>query len=155
MLQRDSRHHVFKHLARSLLSFIVNYLWEYCERSAFRERTKHEKKLQAIDRANWNYRLPAHTPVENLLDVYATSAPNPQLQSPFFGKLPRELRDMIYAYALGGQELQCEITNLPMLVYRHHANNTGVFKLRCRDAQALFGFPGSCKVAYVCEVSSF
>jgi hypothetical protein len=70
--------------------------------------------------------------------------PKLQLQSTFFVRLPRELWEVMYAYALGGQELQCGITNLLMSLYGHDANKTGAFKLRCRDARALL---------YVCEIS--
>jgi hypothetical protein len=62
-----------------------------------------------------------------------------QRQSPFFGKLPREIREMMYTYALSGEWLAIAIVN--------EDTRNGRFKIAWPAAQRPLSFSGSCRLA--------
>jgi hypothetical protein len=105
-----------------------------------RERRGHIKKLGAEASASWHARLPApKVETDGAFHLCSTTDTSLQKQSLFFEKLPLELRRFVYAYAMGGEELQLEL--------REDGDKTIPFKMRCAEAQSLLVFPGSCKIA--------
>ena len=123
----------------SLVKNVITALLQLSMRNKMRKRAEREK-WQAESRANWHARLPpaysteGNTPViEGIRDV------STQQQSLFFAKLPIELRNLIYTYALGGEQLQLRIVGA-------REYDKAPFKLRCVSAQHIFAFPKSCKL---------
>jgi len=64
-----------------------------------------------------------------------------QLRSPFFFKLPLEVRRIIYEYALGSREIFFQVVNEN--VEDERGKEKTPFKLTCIDAQ-LLSFPKFC-----------
>lgn len=71
-----------------------------------------------------------------------------QHQSSFFGRLLLELRESIYVYALGREQLQIEVSgDEEGDIWRRRPKLA--FELRCSSAQQLLAFPKLCKLAYI------
>ncbi|OCK89426.1 uncharacterized protein K441DRAFT_699780 [Cenococcum geophilum 1.58] len=113
-----------------------------------RRRQERKERWQAKGRATWNARLPpARSTEKDYLDVVGGGGVDvsTQQQSSFFTKLPLEIRRLIYAYALGGEQLQLEVVDefIDEKMYEK-----APFRLRCPSAQRLLAFPKSCKMVY-------
>jgi hypothetical protein len=121
------------------------------EKSA-RKRKEYHARLRAEACAAWNTRLPGirHEP-EDAFDLCSTADVSTQQQSPFFAKLPLELRRLIYTYAMGGEDLQLELYGQDDKQLQRQMcedNDDEIpFTLSCIQAQRLLGFPASCKIA--------
>jgi len=114
-----------------------------------RRRQERKERWQAKGKATWNARLPpARSTEKDSLDVVVVGGVDvsTQQQSSFFTKLPLEIRRLIYAYALGGEQLQLEVVDefVDEKMYEK-----APFRLRCPSAQRLLAFPKSCKMVYV------
>ncbi|KAF2687477.1 hypothetical protein K458DRAFT_485651 [Lentithecium fluviatile CBS 122367] len=134
-------------IAEVILRPPIEYLHDRAMRHPKRE--KRRIKWQTINRANWNSRLPVIRPVEEEpLDFGRVST---QQQSPFFKKLPPELRELIYAYALGGERLQLELIDD---LDTNDTRKQPPFRLRCPEVQRLLALPRSCKRVYT-EATQF
>jgi hypothetical protein len=98
------------------------------------------KEKRTVKRtAAWNARLPPirHTELAKLC-VTDFRVALVQQQSSLFGKLPLEIREMIYAYAFTEQHLHLSIRKK---VKKSH------FETHCPAAKSLLEFPRSCKLA--------
>jgi hypothetical protein len=116
-------------------------LYERSIRGKKNKRQLQKEKWQREGKALWNARLP---PVRNQ-DQETAGLPqethvSSQQQSAFFGKLPLELRRLIYTYAISSEELRLEIRDDELLSGQQ-------FRLECAAAQMILAFPKSCKVA--------
>jgi len=121
------------------------------EKSA-RKRKEYIARLRAEACAAWNRRLPrVRQESEDALHLCSTGDVSTQQQSPFFAKLPLELRRLIYTYAMGGEDLQLELygqDDKQLQRQMGEDNDDEIpFKLSCVQAQGLLGFPASCKTA--------
>ena len=132
-------------LMRSLKEYLIETLIDApCDRIAERngrKRREFHDKLGAAASAKWNGRLPSGTSAESndLFDLFSSADVSIQRQSPLFAKLPLELRRLIYAYAIGGEELQLEL---------HEDSDTDApFSMRCVEAQRTLAFTRSCRIA--------
>lgn len=65
--------------------------------------------------------------------------PSSQAEAPFFTRFPAEIRQIIYSYALCGNELRISVAEDQF--------EKKPFELMCPAAQSLLGFPTSCKLA--------
>lgn len=115
------------------------------------KRDKAQKRCRAQGTKAWNARLRATRPARTISRrTRSNQVREPQLQSPFFGKLPLELRMLIYTYALAEQELLFQVINEETGRNCDETGNMDVpFHLVCNTAQALLSFPLSCTIAYV------
>jgi hypothetical protein len=105
-----------------------------------REHREHIEKLGAEASASWHARLPEpKVEADGAFHLCSTADISLQKLSLFFGKLPLELRRLVYAYAMGGEELLLEL--------REDGDKTIPFKMRRAEAQSLLVFPESCKMA--------
>lgn len=115
-----------------------------------RKRQQRKEKWQAEGRATWNARLPpARSTEKDSLDVGGRGGGvdvSTQQQSPFFTKLPLEIRRLIYTYALGGEQLELELVDEILDEKRY---KRAPFRLKCPSAQRLLAFPKSCKMVYM------
>ena len=121
------------------------------KRSA-RKRKEYHDRLRAEACAAWNARLPrVRQKSEDAFDSCSTADVCTQQQSPFFAKLPLELRRLIYTYAMGGQVLQLELhgqDDKQLQRQMCEENDDEIpFTLSCVQARKLLGFPASCKTA--------
>lgn len=131
------------------------HLVDAWERSAERSRTKRRERWEARRAkatAAWYARLPAARQLEKMYKpVTIASGVHPQSDSFFFGRLPVELRSLIYADILIGKELRFQVINET----RNNINDTEIgkekipFDLACPAGRGLLSFPLSCKLAYV------
>jgi hypothetical protein len=114
-----------------------------CERMANQNARKRKEflyRLKEEANAKWSGRLPrTRAKTDDVFDLILSADISIQQQSPFFTKLPLELRRLIYAYAMGGKELQIELCD--------DDDNDTPFEMRCAEAQKLLAFPKSCKLA--------
>ena len=130
---------------RSLATTIVTAIVDWSVHSKMRKRQQRKEKWQAEGRAAWTARLPpARSTEKDSLDVGGGGGVDvsTQRQSPFFTKLPLEIRRLIYTYALGEERLQLEVVD-------EKGDEKAPFRLKCLSAQWLLTFPKSCKMAYV------
>ncbi|CAN9426241.1 unnamed protein product [Alternaria alternata] len=101
---------------------------------------EHLRRLRAETSASWRARLPdPRAETDDAFDIGSTANISPQQQSLFFGKLPPELRRLVYAYAMDREELQLEL--------REDGDSRVSFETRCGQAQELLRLPKSCKMA--------
>jgi len=108
------------------------------------QRIKRRQKATAA----WNARLRSVRSSDEI--CLAKIDASTQLNSLFFRKLPLELRRLVYAHVLGGQELCLRVVNENEKHDGDEIGKEGVpFKLECRAARGLLALPMSCKLAYV------
>lgn len=101
---------------------------------------EHLRRLRAETSASWHARLPdLRAETDDAFDIGSTANISLQQQSLFFGKLPLELRRLVYAYVMDRLELQLEL--------REDGDRRVPFQMRCGQAQELLRFPKSCKMA--------
>jgi hypothetical protein len=107
------------------------------------------KRLQARTEEGGKAHLPSaiSEDQQSLLFIDMRNVPSQQ-QSYLFGRLSLELREIIYAYALCGKELQVGISGDEGLNIQHRGPHA-LLELRCPSAQRLLAFPKSCRLAYV------
>jgi hypothetical protein len=127
----------------------------YYRRQEKRRKKRQEKQMKESQREAtkaWNARLPADGSSKwSCLSRRTTPKVCTQAASPFFSKLPLEIRKQIYLEAIGGEDFRFRVPN---------ENNTIsggdkkpikkiTFQLTCSGAQKVTGFPSSCKLACV------
>jgi hypothetical protein len=126
----------------------------FCPIHSIMRRNDHKHGLRKEERRSkgqmlWEAHLPSaiSEDQQSLLFIDRRNVSSQQ-QSYLFGKLPLELREIIYAYALCGKELQVEISGDEGLNLQHRGPHAPL-ELRCPYAQRLLAFPKSCRLAYV------
>ena len=111
---------------------------------------RHHQRIKWRENATvaWNARLPSVRPSDKIC-LFGTELAT-QANSLFFRKLPLELRRLVYAHVLGGQELCLRVVDENAA---HDGDEIGKervpFKLKCHAARGLLALPSSCKLAYV------
>ncbi len=134
-------------LTASLSNILTPMKTRIATSQARRQTAKEEKWKQKTEKA-WNDRLPPSpwsSSNPNLFDDNAgQGAIASQLQSSFFGKFPLEIREIIYEFALGGEELLIRVGN-----GFHTQREKDTFKFVCEDGRRRFGLAQVCRLAYV------
>ncbi|KAH8724712.1 hypothetical protein GQ44DRAFT_246249 [Phaeosphaeriaceae sp. PMI808] len=120
--------------------FITSFLERYADSGKAdkkRRKQKHYNKHTTI----WEQRLPRVRSGcrDDTAIVHATA----QAHALLFSKLPLEIRQLIYSYVFCGNHFELRLARDKI-----EDSKTKPFKLMCPAAQQLFGFPGSCRLAY-------
>ena len=134
----------------------LHKLWHRATNYRYLSRWKHGREWRARAAKAWEARLPARRFKEgcDATTVHASDA-DPQLRSPFFCKLPSEIRRQIYVEILGHDEFLFRVTNEDTSMYGNELGKEEIpFDFVCRGTQGFLSFTISCKLAYV-EISLY
>jgi hypothetical protein len=129
----------------------LHKLWHRATNYRYLSRWKHGREWRARAAKAWEARLPVGRLSEGIsTTTIDASEANPQLGSPFFCKLPSEIRRQIYIEILGRDEFLLRVTNEDTSMYGNELGKEFIpFKFECHGVQGFLPFPVSCKLAYV------
>ncbi|KAH7080486.1 hypothetical protein BKA63DRAFT_563170 [Paraphoma chrysanthemicola] len=118
-----------------------------------RKKRERKDKWRADTTATWYARLQDARSFDDT-NAVGTAGPrdvSPQSESPFFSKLPLEIRRLVYWEFFASNELLFQVVNEIKAERRpeQSVDEKSPFELRCRAAQGLLSFPFSCKLAYM------
>lgn len=119
-------------------------------KSAERRRRYNAKATKA-----WHARLPANVSSRTTDRLQQSeSRTSTQLNSHFIGKLPIELRRMIFRELLGGEYVLVQIPDENKIYRQSEIGKEEIpFKMVSPKAKSLLSLAGSCKTAYVISSS--
>jgi hypothetical protein len=118
-------------------------------RSAKRELEKEKRQAHAI--TAWHSRLPSVRSVDEVSPLSSTLRNiSTQSDSNIFGKLPLEIRRLIYTHMLSGESLLFYVPDENKEYHGDEIWRENVpFTLKCPAARGLLAFSLSCRTAYV------
>jgi hypothetical protein len=140
-----------------IMTMHLNPLYWLIECWARAIRKKHAQRLQERDDHRhkatqaWHARLPPVRSVDEASSFTSTlSNISTQSDSHFFGKLPLEIRRLIYTHMLSGESLHFYVPDENKEYHGDEIWRENVpFTLNCHAARALLAFSSSCKIACV------
>ncbi|KAH7095930.1 hypothetical protein FB567DRAFT_44032 [Paraphoma chrysanthemicola] len=138
------------HLKARLVHLLNRVADDMIAKKMRRKRELRDKR-RADATAAWHARLPPARSLDstNALRI-AGSEVSHQSESPFFSKLPLEIRRLVYAEVFTGNELLFQVINESKSAA--NTDETGKenisFELKCHAARGSLSFPISCKLAY-------
>jgi hypothetical protein len=128
---------------RTLPKAIISGLLRLLIRHTIRRMRRKDQPI-----AIWEDKLPpVHDASKNSSDWDVANI-STQRRSPFFTKLPAEIRDMIHAYVYSEQDPVIELVDKEIKGKRSKYKECA-FRLRYEGAYQLFAFAKTCKLAYV------
>ncbi|KAF1846477.1 uncharacterized protein K460DRAFT_367246 [Cucurbitaria berberidis CBS 394.84] len=131
---------------------LLGTLYNRVTRNKAVKRKQNRDKWREKATAAWNARLPSDRSSDETCLVRSIQRDvSTQSNSLFFRKLPLEIRRLIYANVVGGEELRLQVINENKKAY--NGDEIGKekipFKLTCPMGRRLLAFPISCKLAYM------
>jgi hypothetical protein len=130
---------------------VLGSLYHRAIRYKFVKRQEGKEKWLKKATNAWNARLPAGRPTEQNYIVDNTELVGcSQSESPFFQKLPLEIRRLIYAEILGEDNIRLRVIDENKDSEGDEIGKEKIpFKLSCTGARSLINFSSSCKLASV------
>lgn len=126
-------------------------LYHRATRNKFVKRREEKEKWRRKATDAWNARLPAERPAEQgCIAANTELVGSSQSESPFFQKLPLEIRRLIYAEILGDDKVRFRVLDENKDRGGDEIGKKKIpFKFACPQARSLLNFSSSCKLASV------